>query len=99
MLRYKNKECRLVSLILSDVINDKMDVIASGPTCPDTSTYEDAARVLKKYGLWTRELHRAKSVIYHGIMNHQPETLNPGDAILRRVTNSLIGNNDDACTA
>ncbi|HSN95681.1 MAG TPA: DUF4147 domain-containing protein [Nitrososphaeraceae archaeon] len=99
MLRYKNKDCRLVSLILSDVINDKMDVIASGPTCPDTSTYEDAARVLRKYSLWNKEHHGAKSVIYHGIMNHQPETLKPGDASLRRVTNFLIGNNDVACTA
>ena len=99
MLRYKNKECRLVSLIISDVINDKMDVIASGPTCPDTSTYEDAARVLRKYGLWNKEHHGAKSVICDGIMNHQPETLKPGDAVLRRVTNFLIGNNDVACTA
>jgi glycerate 2-kinase len=99
MLRYLNKDCRLVSLIISDVINDKLDVIASGPTCPDTSTYEDAARVLRKYGLWNKEHHGAKSVIQHGIMNNLPETLKPADAIFQKVTNFLIGNNEVACMA
>jgi glycerate 2-kinase len=99
MLRYLNKDCRLVSLIISDVINDKMDVIASGPTCPDTSTYEDAARVLRNYGLWNKEHHGAKSVIQHGIMNNLPETLKPADTIFQKVTNFLIGNNEVACTA
>ena len=42
--RYMNEKCRLISLIISDVINDKIEVIASGPTTPDSSTYEDAAR-------------------------------------------------------
>jgi glycerate 2-kinase len=99
MLRYMNKDCRLVSLIISDVINDKLDVIASGPTCPDTSTFEDAARVLRKYGLWTREHNGAKTVIQQGIMTNLPETIKPGDAIFQKVTNFLIGNNDVACAA
>jgi glycerate 2-kinase len=99
MLRYMNKDCRLVSLIISDVINDKLDVIASGPTCPDTSTYKDAARVLRKYGLWNKEHHGAKSVIQQGLMTNLPETLKPGDAIFQKVTNFLIGNNEVACTA
>jgi glycerate 2-kinase len=99
MLRYMNKDCRLVSLIISDVINDKLDVIASGPTCPDTSTYEDAARVLRKYCLWNKEHHGVKSVIQHGMMTNLPETLKPGDAIFQKVTNFLIGNNEVACAA
>ncbi len=41
----------LVSLILSDVIGDSPDTIASGPTAPDTTTFEDAINVLKKYDL------------------------------------------------
>jgi glycerate 2-kinase len=99
LLRYMNKKCRLVSLIISDVINDKLDVIASGPTCPDPSTYEDAARVLRKYDLWNKEHEGAISVIDQGIRKHRQETPKPGDAIFKRVTNLLIGNNNVACTA
>jgi len=42
----------LVSLILSDVIGDPLDSIASGPTAPDTTTYEDAREILHRYGVW-----------------------------------------------
>jgi glycerate-2-kinase len=42
---------RMISLMISDVIGDRLDVIASGPTAPDTSTYQDALDVIEKYGL------------------------------------------------
>jgi glycerate 2-kinase len=41
----------IVSIILSDVVGDDLSVIASGLTCPDSSTYRDAVQVLKKYRL------------------------------------------------
>src|SRR5207253_1006685 len=41
----------LVSLIISDVIGDPLDVIASGPTAPDPSTYADAWQVLERFDL------------------------------------------------
>lgn len=97
--RYKNRECRLVSLIVSDVINDRLDVIGSGPTYPDSSSYEDAARVLKKYGLWTRQYSGVRTVIAEGLKSRRPETPKHGDTIFQKVTNILIGNNDVACTA
>lgn len=99
LLRYMNKECRLVSLVISDVINDKLSVIASGPTCPDPSTYEDAARVLRKYGLWNKQYEEVKNVIVQGLRRCQTETPKAGDPIFQRVTNLLIGNNGVACTA
>jgi glycerate-2-kinase len=99
LLRYMNKECRLVSLIISDVINDNLSVIASGPTCPDPSTYKDAARVLRKYGLWNKKHEEAKNVIVQGLRGCQTETPKPGDAIFHRVTNLLVGNNSVACIA
>ncbi len=40
------------TLVLSDVVGDNLDVIASGPTVPDTTTFTDAAAVLDKYKLW-----------------------------------------------
>ncbi len=42
---------RIVSIILSDIIGDPLDMIASGPACPDSSTSADAHAVIKKYGL------------------------------------------------
>ncbi len=41
----------VVSLILSDVIGNNLDVIASGPTSPDSSSFTDARSVLEKYNL------------------------------------------------
>src|SRR5215216_167396 len=99
LIRYMNKECRLVSFIISDVINDELSVIASGPTCPDPSTYGDAARVLKKYGLWNKQHREAKNVIVQGLRRCEAETPKPGDPIFQRVINLLIGNNSIACTA
>ena len=42
---------RVLSLILSDVVGDNLDVIGSGPTAPDASTYDDAVAVLQRYGI------------------------------------------------
>jgi glycerate 2-kinase len=99
LIRYKNKECQLVSLIISDVINDELSVIASGPTCPDPSTYKDAARVLKRYGLWNKQHGDAKNVIVQGLRRCEAETPKPGNPIFQRVINLVIGNNSTACTA
>jgi glycerate 2-kinase len=99
LIRYKNKECQLVSLIISDVINDELSVIASGPTCPDPSTYKDAARVLKRYGLWNKQHGDAKNVIVQGLRRCEAETPKPGNPIFQRVVNLVIGNNSIACTA
>jgi glycerate-2-kinase len=51
LVRLINKGCTVISLILSDVIGDDLETIASGPTVPDTSTFKDAASVLRKYGI------------------------------------------------
>lgn len=50
---------RVVSIILSDIIGDPLDMIASGPACPDASTTEDARRIAARYGLRLSEAARA----------------------------------------
>ena len=83
----------VVSLILSDVIGDRLDVIASGPTAPDETTYASALAVLDRFGL--RE-HAPASVERHlerGARGEVPETPEVGDPVFRRVTNHLIGSN------
>ncbi len=71
---------RLLALILSDVIDDPLEVIASGPTAPDPTTVEAAQAILWKYNL---------GLDPQGLQ----ETPKPGDPIFERVTNRLIGSN------
>ncbi len=84
----------LVSLIISDVVDDDLDVIASGPTSPDTSTFQDAVDVLKTYDLWKDAPKSIKKHLNKGVRGEIPET---PDHI--RVDNNLIGSNFDALTA
>ena len=93
---------RLVSLILSDVVGDPLDVIASGPTVPDPSTYADAAEVCRRYGVWTDMPPALRLVLEEGIAGQRAETPKPGDPALARCVNRLIGNNRlalEACRA
>lgn len=77
------------SLLLSDVIGDDLDVIGSGPTAPDASTFTDAAAILAKYGIAGRVPQSVRDRIALG----EPETPKPGDPIFRRVRNTVVGSN------
>ncbi|MEX2559745.1 MAG: DUF4147 domain-containing protein, partial [Pirellulales bacterium] len=79
---------RLVALVISDVLGDPLDVIASGPTVPDTSTREQALEVLDR--------HRARG-ISPAIVEHLARTVSlQRDGTGCRVTNLVIGNNATA---
>ncbi|MBU1614398.1 glycerate kinase, partial [bacterium] len=86
---------RLVSLILSDVIGDPLDVIASGPTTGDESTFADALKVLKRYDLEDK----VPTAILSHLQRGEPETPKKEDKIFERVTNIIIGNNRQALYA
>ncbi|MBI4513957.1 MAG: glycerate kinase [Gemmatimonadetes bacterium] len=88
-----------VSLILSDVIGDRLDVIASGPTAADPSTFQDAHGVLRKYELTARVPASMQTRIERGTRGEVPETPKPGDPIFDRVRNVIIGNNRRALEA
>ncbi len=79
----------LASLILSDVIGDPLDSIASGPTAPDTTSYGDARGILKRYAVWDR----APEAVRRHLDAAKYETPKPGDPIFAKVRNVLIGNN------
>ena len=83
----------LVSLILSDVIGDPLDAIASGPTVPDPTTYEDCARILNKYELWEKIPPTVARHIREGMEGKKEETLKEGDPAFSNVYNLVVGNN------
>jgi glycerate 2-kinase len=81
----------LLTLILSDVIGDRIDVIASGPTAPDATTFADAASVLAKYGLWGRIPSRAEAYLRRGVEGQETETMKAGDPCFRNAAHVLVG--------
>ncbi|MGC8857262.1 MAG: glycerate kinase type-2 family protein [Anaerolineae bacterium] len=78
----------VLSLILSDVIGNPLEAIASGPTAPDPSRREDALAVLEKYRL----MAQIPAAIL-AALRHAPETLKPGDPRLETVQNVIVGDN------
>jgi glycerate-2-kinase len=89
----------VLNLILSDVLGDPLDFIASGPTVPDSTTFSDAVKVLKKYGLWDKAPKSIKKVLLDGERGLIPETPKAGDEAFKKVFNIVIGNNRTASTA
>jgi glycerate 2-kinase len=88
-----------ISLILSDVIGDRLDVIASGPTAPDRTTYHDALLVLRKYALIDKAPASISEFLSKGANRLIPETPKEGNPIFERVENIIIGNNRKATGA
>jgi glycerate-2-kinase len=87
----------VVSLIISDVIGDRLDVIASGPTAPDASTYKDAIGVLEKYSVDAPD--GVKRLFEKGIAGRTPETPKEGDEAFGNVKNIIVGSNRMALDA
>ena len=79
----------LLTLILSDVIGDDLDVIGSGPTVPDPTTFDDARAIFEKYRIWNK-LPRA---VRERITSATGETPKPGDNIFRKTRNVIVGSN------
>jgi hydroxypyruvate reductase len=90
---------RVEALVLSDVIGDLLDVIASGPVSPDPSTFADAVDVLEDRGLWARVPEAVRSHLGRGLEGEEEESPSAGDPCFEGVTATLVGNNRLAARA
>ena len=84
---------RVISFILSDVVGDYLDVIGSGPTVPDPSTFEEAWEILKKYDLVNEIAPSIREHLQLGKEGKAEETPKPQEVIFEKVYNSLLGSN------
>lgn len=89
----------LVSLILSDVVGDDLDVIASGPTVPDSSTFKDCLNIVAKYGMSDRLPKSVTTHFENGLADPALETPKADSPIFQRTSSTVIGSNLDALLA
>lgn len=90
---------KVAALFLSDVIDDPLPVIASGPTASDATTYADCMKIFKKYQL-TQQLPPAVVAFFEkGLTGLAPETPKADDPVLGDVQNLIVGNNKAALAA
>lgn len=84
-----------ISLIISDVVGDPLDIIASGPTVPDTATNADALAVLERFGAQPPAVPESVLEFLKSAVSELPcDTSYASD-----ITNHVIGNNQTAVTA
>jgi len=89
----------IVSLILSDVIGDDLDSIASGPTVPDHSTFSDCLQILDKFQIRDRVPPVVIEIMEKGDRGEIEETPKAGDSLFERTQNLIIGSNIQAIEA
>jgi len=82
-----------LTLVLSDVLSGDLSTIASGPTFPDRSTFEEAADILKRYRIWTHIPAAARGVISQGCRGRIPETPKPGSPVFEMTRHLIVSDN------
>lgn len=82
---------RVVTLILSDVLGNPLDAIASGPTVPDPTTFADALAVVDRFGLRSRLPAAVRHHLERGAVGEMPDTPKPGDAVFARTQTVVVG--------
>jgi hydroxypyruvate reductase len=89
----------VVNLMLSDVVGDDMDTIASGPFVPDRSTFEEVMVILAKYQLMKKIPASVRNHLSQGLTGDIMDTPKEGDPIFKNVTNVIVASNLSALKA
>jgi hydroxypyruvate reductase len=89
--------CNVIAFMISDIVGNPLDMVASGPLFPDRSTFKDALEVLKKFDLEDKVPISVKNILRAGVAGKVRETPKPNDIRLRGVHHFMIGSNMDAC--
>jgi len=95
----KRAKCKVLSLIISDIIGDPLEFIASGPTYPDSTTFQDVEKILQTYNLWQKVPDSVKNTIKDGLKGKISETPKSDDPVFENVFNFIVANNKIACEA
>ncbi len=88
----------VISLILSDVVGDDLDIIASGLTVPDSSTFKDCKDIIDSYNIASKLPKNIRNHINKGCAGKIGETPKPPDPCFKKVHNIIIGNNINSLT-
>ncbi len=83
-----------ISLIISDVIGDKLESIASGPTVPDKTTFKDAMAIIEKYKIKEKIPKNVLKILKEGAEGKIEENPKEGDFIFKKSKNLIIANNE-----
>jgi len=88
---YNTNQASLISIIISDVVGDKLDSIASGPTVPDLTTFTEAIDILRKYKVFEKVPRSVLNYLIRGTKEINLENPKPGSILFSSVSNYLIG--------
>jgi hydroxypyruvate reductase len=92
----------LINLIISDVVGNPLDIIASGPTVGDPSTFQDCMDIIHKYNIYDRIPKPVTEFIRNGIKKKIPETPKPDTGmtdIFNQTLNMIVASNMEALSA
>jgi len=98
-LAHKAFPAKLITLILSDVVGDNLDVIASGPTVPDFSTFKECSDIIAKYEIADNIPGSVSQLIRSGVIGNIPETPKTDDPIFNNTFNLIVASNSEALNA
>jgi glycerate 2-kinase len=99
LARVASRAGRIEVLLISDVIGDRLDVIASGPFAPDPSRFSDALAVLARRDPAQRVPRAVRAHLEAGARGEREETPKPGDPAFARTHHTVIASNATAVAA